>query len=119
MQSEEPFTRELIRLELSLLNINAYASDRMSDLLADDFIEFSSSGTIHNKGDIIASLQAELPALITVGDIKIRQLSPHAALVTYQACRHTEPPANSLRSSIWQHGPMGWQMLFHQGTVSP
>jgi ribonuclease HI len=90
----------------------------MIDLLSEDFLEFGSSGAIHTKSDIIASLRAEKPIRISVENLKIRHLSAQAAFVTYQACRHTDPPEYSLRSSIWQRGPLGWQMLFQQGTVS-
>jgi ribonuclease HI len=117
MHSDNDPDQELKELELSLMNIDESRSNLMVDLLSEDFREFGSSGAIHTKSDVIASLRAEKPIRISVENIKIRHLSPQAALVTYQACCHTDPPEYSLRSSIWQRGPVGWQMLFQQGTV--
>jgi hypothetical protein len=118
MHSDDDPDRELKELELSLMNINVSRSNLMVDLLSEDFLEFGSSGAIHTKSDVIASLRAGKPIRISVENLKIRHLSPQSALVTYQACRHADPPVYSLRSSIWQRGPVGWQMLFQQGTVS-
>ena len=109
---------ELKELELSLLNTDTRKSNLMAAFLSEDFQEFGSSGVIHTKADIITSLQSELPTHISAENFNVRHLSPQTVLLTYQACRHTDPPIYSLRSSIWRHGPVGWQMLFHQGTVS-
>jgi ribonuclease HI len=117
--SDDDFAAELEDLERSLLNIDARKSNLMVELLSEDFQEFGSSGVIHTKDDVVASLRSELPTHISAENVKVRLLSPQTALLTYRACRHTDPPIYSLRSSIWQRGPAGWQMLFHQGTVTP
>jgi hypothetical protein len=118
MHFDDDIIAELKKLELSLLNTDTRKSNLIADLLSEDFREFGSSGVIHTKADVIASLQSELPTYISAENFNVRHLSPQTALITYQACRHTDPPIFSLRSSIWHHGPVGWQMLFHQGTAS-
>lgn len=34
---------------------------RLAELLADDFVEFGSSGRVYTKDDLVAVLQAEAP----------------------------------------------------------
>jgi len=82
-------------------------------LLADDFIEFGSSGKVYDKSAIIELLRTETVApdqKITVENFVVRALSPNVALVTYLASKR------ALRSSIWRLSDSRWEMIFHQGT---
>ncbi|MFA6585979.1 MAG: DUF4440 domain-containing protein [Candidatus Paceibacterota bacterium] len=92
----------------------------VSELLADDFIEFGSSGYIYNKNDTLKSLAEEKVDLeISVKDFKVKELSSDIVLVTYQASKLDPKNATkyeSLRSSIWKLTDRKWQMVFHQGT---
>ena len=80
-------------------------------LLADDFIEFGSSGRVYDKPAIIELLRNEpVDQKVTVENFVVRDLSPTVALVTYLSSKST------LRSSIWRLSDSRWQMIFHQGT---
>ncbi|HEY0908510.1 MAG TPA: DUF4440 domain-containing protein [Candidatus Paceibacterota bacterium] len=92
----------------------------VSDLLADDFIEFGSSGKIYDKNITLESLEQEDSDLeIEVSDFKAQSLSPDTVQVTYATSKldtETGTKFRSLRSSIWKLNDGKWQMLFHQGT---
>jgi hypothetical protein len=103
-------------LETRLLDPAVRASrEAVSRLLAEDFVEFASTGVVYDRAGILAALAAEAIAGAPqrrLRDLTVRELSPDAVLVTYRAER-------SLRSSVWRRSGGGWQMLFHQGTPSP
>jgi hypothetical protein len=100
----------------------------VSNLLADEFREFGSSGRIYTKLDILAELSVEQPVVITLTDFDCNLIAPTAALVTYKSLSSHDqrPPTQALRSSLWvlrstgvrtiQSAEPHWQMLFHQGT---
>jgi hypothetical protein len=102
----------------------------VSNLLAEDFREFGSSGRVYTKLDILAELSTEQPVVITLTDFACQLVSPAVALVTYKSLSSHEnrPPTQALRSSLWVLRPLAsqfrrgsaeegaWQMLFHQGT---
>jgi hypothetical protein len=100
--------------------------DAVCNLLADEFIEFGSSGRVYDKTSIIAAL-ADEPASGTVlvpdvRDFAVRPIAPDTVLVTYRSSRyHSDGTAErtTLRSSVWKLIDDRWQMLFHQGTVVP
>ena len=102
----------------------------VSNLLAEEFREFGSSGRIYTKLDILAELSTEQPVVISLTDFACQLTSPTTALVTYKSLSSHEnrTPTQALRSSVWvlrapartySHSPSEqatWQMLFHQGT---
>lgn len=94
-------------------------------LLADDFIEFGSSGRVYNKASIVEALAEETTAeaalVPEVHHFTVQFIAPDAVLVTYRSSRRTDGTARrtTLRSSIWKLIDGRWQMLFHQGTVVP
>ncbi|WP_260738038.1 nuclear transport factor 2 family protein [Tunturiibacter lichenicola] len=98
-------------------------SELVASLLADDFIEFGSSGRVFNKASILEDLKNEPPrtaSLLT--DFKTRELAPDVILATYKATRRNangDPIGQSWRSSIWAHVNGQWQISFHQGTPIP
>ena len=118
MPTEDALPVYLRDLEESLLLASVRKSERVAQLLAEDFVEFGSSGRIFTKQKIIASLRAEPPASVTATEFRVVLLAPGTALVTYRAHRHTAPPVYTLRSSLWQLQQGQWQMVFHQGTIS-
>lgn len=111
------------RLELSLLDPGVRASaDLLNDLIADDFVEFASTGRTFGKDEVLIRLPAECGVGFTVDDFRTCILSADVVLATYRAIRSTDAGRNrqhSLRSSIWKHSAAGWQMVFHQGTPAP
>ena len=102
----------------------------VSNLLAEEFREFGSSGRIYTKLDILSELATEQPVVITLTDFACQLVSPTTALVTYRSLSSHEnrTPAQALRSSVWVLRALPkaythrttdeatWQMLFHQGT---
>jgi hypothetical protein len=95
----------------------------VSELLADGFIEFGSSGRIFNKSTIIDVLKTEVvDQQVLVEDFAVQELAATVVLVKYVAVRpsgYQEPAIRALRSSIWQLIDERWQMVFHQGTRIP
>jgi hypothetical protein len=102
----------------------------VSNLLAEEFREFGSSGRIYTKLDILAELSTEQPVVISLVDFACQLIAPTCALVTYKSLSSHEnrAPTQALRSSLWvlrapaklySNSPTEqavWQMLFHQGT---
>lgn len=107
-------TNEFFELETALHKKNLRNSpEAVAKLLADEFMEFGSSGRVFDKTTIIEMLKNEITDLqVTVANFDARELTQGVVLVTY----HT---SNSLRSSIWQLMDGRWQMVFHQGTRIP
>lgn len=100
--------------------------DAVRALLADEFIEFGSSGRVYNKASIVAALAeestAEAALVPDVHHFAVQAIAPDAVLVTYRSSRRYPDGASTrttLRSSIWKLIEGRWQMLFHQGTVVP
>jgi hypothetical protein len=118
MHASESVETLLEKLERQLLVPQFRKSLLVSELLAEDFVEFGSSGRRFNKVEILAALEAEAPVEITASQFKVELLSSQIALVTYHAQRHGEPSVHTLRSSIWQQREGQWQIVFHHGTVT-
>ena len=92
------------------------SAELTGELLADDFIEFGSSGRVYTRAAIIEALvaEAELPtAPIVATDYRLTWLSDESALLTYRTMGSS---GHALRSSIWRLTKERWQMIFHQGT---
>lgn len=115
---EETFA-ELRRLELRLMD-PAVRHDRehVALLLADDFLEFGSSGHAWTRDSILQLLATETYEAPVVEDFRCRMLGEHVALVTYRTVRMkaTGERAVTLRSSLWMRKSGNWRMCFHQGT---
>jgi hypothetical protein len=113
---------QLRHLEEQLLQPEVRAStDRVAALLADDFVEFGSSGQIFGKMQIVEALRNEVPTKRSLSQFASTMLSDNIALVTYRATRAAksdEKVVTTLRSSIWRLSNGQWQMVFHQGTLT-
>ena len=91
----------------------------VSALLADDFLEFGSSGNIYGRRQTIDALEHEPPAELSMADFAVRALSDSVVLVTYRSERRDPVSGldrHSLRSSIWSLIGGTWKLRFHQGT---
>lgn len=115
-------------LEEQLLQPEIRKSERAGDLLADEFIEFGSSGRIFDKRSTIASLQQEQchpeaqSTQWTITEFSARRLARRTILITYRLATWRGASADgtySLRSSIWRSIGGKWQVIFHQGTPAP
>lgn len=94
-------------------------ASRVDALLAEDFIEFGSSGRVFDKHDIIDILRSESPDRRSLTDFRALPLGPGVVLTTYRATNYGasgEQPIHSLRSSVWRLLDGRWQVVFHQGT---
>ena len=111
--------QELERLERSLLQPEVRRSEAVVDLLAEDFLEFGSSGRVYTKAQVLEALRAETPVDFTVSDLKVQLLESDVGVVTYRALRHSHPPVHTLRSSIWERREGRWQMTHHLGATTP
>lgn len=114
MKPSTLITQLIYDLEHSLLKPEIRQSaNELKQLIANDFIEFGSSGCIYNKRDLLEFLPQEKPPQYFITDFDVRELSSTLMLATYKVTINCK---GSLRSSIWQYGDSGWQMIFHQGT---
>lgn len=95
---------------------------RVAELLAEDFLEYGSSGRVYDKSRVLNELTAEPPHRIHLTDFHAKPLAPDLCLVTYRTVRPEGPPQPGsciLRSSIWVRRDSRWQIVFHQGTAVP
>ena len=111
---EEALANHLRSLEESLLDPELRRDrSRVSPLLADDFLEFGSSGRIWTRAEILEMLATETYTRPAMVDFACRRLAEDIALVTYKTSgKETE----TLRSSLWTRKARTWQVRFHQGT---
>lgn len=122
MQIDPAEARILRSLEEELLEPEVRRSaDRVGRLLADEFIEFGSSGNVFDKSQIIEALQHETSdptTRVRLTGFAARPLAPGVVLVTCRTLRSgpNALPSYKLRSSIWKLVNGQWQMVFHQGT---
>jgi hypothetical protein len=119
MNSADHPTDLFLELETSLHKRHVRNSpEAVSGLLADDFLEFGSSGRVWDKPAIVESLRHEAWGIqAAVEDFKVRELAADIALVTYVA--KAADSSGTLRSSIWKRMDGRWRMVFHQGTRIP
>ena len=114
---------ELLELEKRLVDPDLRSTpEKLAPLLADDFMEFGSSGHAYDKKRILFLLRRQIPTRLLIEEFRMTQLSDSAALVTYRAgteSTRTAAARYSLRSSLWVLRRGTWQMLFHQGTNVP
>lgn len=125
---EDPVAAELRALEERLLQPE-FRRDRLavSALLADDFVEYGSSGRVFDKHQILDILQTEQPRSIRLADFAVRRFCDSLFLVTYRSLRGSlpwkdgppAPGAAGLHSSLWVRREGRWQIAFHQGTRIP
>lgn len=112
--------RQIRALEERLLTPEVRGSrEELTKLLADDFLEFGSSGRTFDKQAIIALLEDESPLECSLHDFSVQQLSDDVVLATYTArAVRLEEIKTSLRSSVWVYRDERWQLTFHQGTLA-
>lgn len=112
--------KELIyKLETDLLKPEIRASiEKLNELIADDFIEYGSSGLIYNKENILERLpQGNSPAYFLY-DFEVFVLSEDIVQTRFKTDRTNldNTKTTSLRTSLWKKDNGNWQIFFHQGT---
>jgi hypothetical protein len=90
---------------------------QVAAFLAEDFLEFGSSGRVWTRDQIFELLATETYVPLRVESFECSLLSADVALATYRTVREDGQSA-SLRSSIWIKIEGRWQLRFHQGTRS-
>jgi hypothetical protein len=124
MKSRAKDVTTIKRLELRLQLPSVRSSRAQLDqLLADEFMEFGSSGKTYDKRQVIQALLADpksqLPRHPALRSVKAQWLSEDVVLLTFRSTQTRAGTAERLhanRSSIWKRSNGRWQMLFHQGT---
>lgn len=121
MPTVQPLHHLLRELEERLLQPEVRRSPTgLEDILADDFLEFGSSGCVYDREATVGALADDPPRRISITDFHLLELSPDTALVAYRAMFTSlsgEQPERSLRRSVWKLIDGCWRMLLHQGTV--
>jgi hypothetical protein len=110
---------EIRILEERLLQATTRSSrGQIEELLANDFVEFGSSGRVFDKAGVIDYLAADSAAHFSMLQFRVKRLAADVVLATYIAVTHLPgaPARHSLRSSIWTRAGYIWQLTFHQGT---
>jgi len=120
----ESLEKHIFELEKALLNPETRKSaEKISEILSEDFIEFTSSGHIYhyNKGDVFDEYSDSSEIKWEIKEFTTKKLSNDYILATYKVIKHSELRENmkySLRSSIWKLFNGTWKMFFHQGTLT-
>ena len=102
---------EIRQLEEQLATHSIRASAEALDrLIADEFVEFGSSGRVYTKSEVVALILAAPSTTTTLIDFRVSGVTTDVALATFRTER-------SLRSSLWRREGQAWRIVFHQGTV--
>ncbi len=113
-------TEQLLELERKLLDPELRRTpEKLAYLLADDFVEFGSSGHSMDKRRVLYLLKKLTPARTMIEEFQVIEINESAALVMYRAVAESarsDRTRYSLRSSLWVKRDGAWQMRFHQGT---
>ncbi|WP_082233117.1 DUF4440 domain-containing protein [Halobacillus massiliensis] len=113
---KEEVIKKIKALEESHLKIeNRNSSERLGEILSDDFLEFGSSGGIITKEDCLK--EGVTLHELEMFNFELHPLGPEAVLTTYLVKNYTLN-RNTLRSSVWKLQNNKWQLFFHQGTVT-
>ena len=93
--------------------------DSLRALLAEDFVEIGSSGSVVNRAAVLQVVPGQPAFHWRIDDFHVRVLSPAVALTTYRlsawSASETERSV-TLRSSVWVQRERAWVLAFHQGT---
>ncbi len=116
----DEITKKVRALEERLLRPEVRRNvDELSELIADDFVEYGSSGQIYTKQDVLKTLPGEPELHTEIKDFHARSLSPEVVLLNYELLSRDDRSRRtrrSARSSIWQLTDGRWQIVFHKGT---
>jgi hypothetical protein len=112
---------ELRELETELhQNETRYNRKRMEALLHPEFLEFGRSGRGYTRAEVLEEFgPGNQLSAIHSGQFGLILLAEHVALLTYVSAHKDAKGVlyrHSLRSSVWVHTKVGWQLRFHQGT---
>ena len=109
----------IFELETSLLRQEVRTSvESLNILIADDFIEYGSSGLIYDKKNILERLPQGVSPTYNLYDFQCINLSENIVQTRFKTERTNldNTMAISLRTSLWRKSGNNWQIFFHQGT---
>lgn len=117
----DPVLEELRALE-PIFHTRAFGVtlDDFARRMVDDYWEIGASGARYDRAFILKHLasappvDAETEGWIT-SNHALRCLASDTFLLTY---RLQQKERVTLRSTLWRNTELGWQILFHQGTVA-
>ena len=110
----------LIALEESLWRPSTrFDREHLGRAYADDFDEFGRSGRHWTREASIATEEEAFETVLPLPHLRIRDLGPDVALLTYRS--ETTYPVEGVtlianRSSLWHRIAGEWRLRFHQGT---
>ena len=108
---------EIESLELELVDKDTRGNRiRLSELIAEDFEEFGTSGKVYRKKDILDSLPNKVNIKYNLSSFRFKELGTDCVLVTYTSIVNE---ITTLRSSIWKMHNGKWQISHHQSTIVP
>ncbi|MFZ3591874.1 DUF4440 domain-containing protein [Bacillus sp. DJP31] len=114
---DETLKEHICTLEKLLLQPDIRSNlEELNRLLADEFFEYGSSGTVWYKTDCTINGGLSIRKM-SLYDFELHTLSEGVVLATYKVNDETRKQL-TLRSSIWKFIDGRWQMFFHQGTVT-
>jgi hypothetical protein len=118
--TDEEICTHLMRCEQALLD-PAVRRDRaqVEAFLAEDFVEFGSSGRVSDRQTIVESLATEDYTAPTAEQMRCTRITADVALITYRTTRidsNSATRSETLRSSLWIKEAGNWRVRFHQGT---
>ena len=88
-------------------------TDRLTDLLAEDFTEVGASGAVWDKASILDLLASEDFAEIEVLELGGRPIGRDFILLQWISRR---AGMRARRTSLWRRTESGWELVHHQGT---
>ncbi|MCP5375406.1 MAG: DUF4440 domain-containing protein [Rickettsiaceae bacterium] len=116
----ENLTDTIKKLELSLLKPEVRSSKDMLDkLIADDFIEFGTSGNKYTKKDILDRLpNSPEDARYQASDFSIEMSPENFVVVKFKTKKiiNKKETIFSSRVSYWRKTDLGWQIFYHKST---
>jgi hypothetical protein len=111
----------IYKLETDLLKPEVRMSiEKLGEILADDFVEYGSSGLVYDKAMILQRLPQGPSPAYTIYDFEIIVLSETIVQSRFKSDRTNmdNTKSLSLRTSIWRKEGDAWRMVFHQGTIT-
>lgn len=88
-------------------------------MTAEGFWEVGASGSIYTRAHVLGELERRFSVphrdVWETSDFQCRKLAADVYLLTYNLVQ--DRTRRTRRSTIWQRGPEGWKILYHQGTI--
>lgn len=112
----QTLSEKIIYLEKRLLDPKVRKSvEELDKLIADEFIEYCTSGHVCNKQEVLGSLPDKEEVEIIPKNFIVRSLAQDVVLLNFETF-NISTMVTSRRSSIWKLIDGTWQLFFHQGT---